>query len=172
MNIKNLILIIAIIVVVVGVTIFLISHIPHPKADSKIVMTSNATLTEGDNFTVKLTDSNGTPLSNQNINVTIVSGSNGSVQKSLVSDANGEAGFEVDTSATGNCAVMIKYAGNDEFNGCNMTENVRIEKKVVVIDTNSTNILGNNTTYSYVETYEDAYSNYYYDGDVETYVDY
>ena len=135
-------------------------------------MTSNATLTEGDNFTVKLTDSNGTPLSNQNINVTIISGSNGSVQKSLVSDANGEAGFEVDTSATGNCAVMIKYAGNDEFNGCNMTENVRIEKKVVVIDTNSTNILGNNTTYSYVETYEDAYNNYYYDGDVETYVDY
>ena len=168
MNIKNLILVIAIIAVVVCACVFLISIVPHPKADSKMVMTSNDTLTEGDNFTVKLTDLNGTPLANQKINVTIVSGRNGSVQKTLVSDANGEVGFEVDTSAIGNCAVMVKYVGNDEFNGCNLTENVRIEQKVVVI-TNSTNMTANNT--NFVETYLENY-NYYTDGDIETYVDY
>lgn len=179
MDFKKFILVIAIVVVVIGAASFLISNQAHPKQDSKVIMTSADNLTEGDNFTVKLTDLNNTPLSNQNISVTIVSGKDGSVQKNLTTDANGEAGFELNDSATGSCAVKVKYAGNEKFNGCNMTKNIVINKKVVIqIPTNSTNILANNTTGSQVQTVEDSYSNYNYNynnhkqqSDVVTYED-
>ncbi|WP_407381037.1 Ig-like domain-containing protein [Methanobrevibacter sp.] len=167
MNLKNFILVIAIIVVVIGAAVFLISNQAHPKQDSKLEIISNDTLTEGDNFTVKLTDINGTPLANQDINVTIVSTASGSIQKSLVTDENGEATFEVDATAIGNCAVKVSYGGNDEFNGCNLTQNVRINEKVV-IQINTTDLFDN---YTQTETYDDSYY-YYYEDPVETVEDY
>ena len=158
MNLKNILLVIAIIVVVAGTFMFLMEHQAHPKKDSKIMMTSADNITEGDNITVKLTDANNTPLSNQNINVSIVSGASGSVQKSFTTDGNGQVSIETDNSTTGNCALIVKYGGNDEFDGCNFTDNVIINKKVIPIKTNSTNILGNNT--SNVSTYSDGYNTY------------
>lgn len=176
MNFKNVLLVIAIIVVVIGAVSFLMAHQAHPKLDSKLAITSNDTLTEGDNFTVKLTDVNGTPISNQNVTVTIVSTNSGSVQKTLITDENGEAGFEVDDTATGNCAVKVSYGGNDEFNGCNLTQNVKIDKKVIII-ANITNITSNYTgMHDYqIETVEDDYSptyDTYGSGEIVTYESY
>lgn len=148
MNLKNIILVIAIIVVVAGTFMFLMAHQAHPKQDSKIIMTSADNLTEGDNITVKLTDANNTPLANQNLNISVVSSSSGSIQKSFTTDSNGEVTLETDNSTTGNCALIVKYGGNDEFGGCNFTDSVIINKKVVKITTNSTSILGNNTTHT------------------------
>ena len=167
MNLKNFLLVIAIIVVVIGAAAFLISNQAHPKQDSKLEILSNDTLTEGDNFTVKLADVNSTPLANQEIAVTIVSTNSESIQKNLTTDENGEATFEVDATAIGNCAVKVTYSGNDEFNGCNLTQNVRINEKVV-IKINTTDIFDN---YTQTQSYEDSYY-YYYDDSVETVEDY
>ena len=101
MNFKELILVIAIVVVVVGAAIFLMSNMAHPKADSKMIMTSNATLDDGDNFTVKLTDLNNTPIPNQSVSITLVSSSSQSVQKTLLTDKNGQASLEVNSSTKG-----------------------------------------------------------------------
>lgn len=172
MDLKELILVIAIVVVVVGAGIFLMSNMTLPKQDSKIVMASNETLEEGENFTVKLTDLNNTPIPNQSVNITLVSGSSGSIQKTLITDSSGQASFEVDASTKGSCAVKVKYAGNDKFNGCNLTENLKINEKVVIVQ-NATNITSNFTAnYNQIETVEDSYSNYYGDGAVVTYEDY
>ena len=182
MDLKELILVIAIVVVVVGAAIFLMSNMSHPKEDSKIIMTSNATLDDGDNFTVKLTDLNNNPIPDQSINVTIVSASSGSVQKTLVTDKSGQASFEVNSSTKGSCAVKVKYAGNDKFNGCNLSENLKINEKVII--QNVTNITSNftsnftnkNTGHNQIETVEDRYSSYYdygyADNNVVTYEDY
>lgn len=161
MNIKNLLLVIAIILVVIGACVFLMAHQAHPKQDSKIIMTSNDNLTEGDNFTVKLTDLNNTPISNQNLNITIVNGKGQSIQLTLMTDSNGEVSFELNKTVTGNCAVKVKYGGNDEFNGCNFTENLHINEKIIPIKTNSTMILNRtNTTHNQIETVSDR--GYYY----------
>lgn len=146
MNIKNIILVIAIILVVAGTFMFLMAHQAHPKQDTKIMMTSADNITEGDNITVKLTDVNNTPLTNQNLNISIVGGSGGSVLKSLNTDGNGEVTIETDNSTTGSCALVVKYGGNDEFDGCNFTDNLVINKKVVKVKTNLTNITSNYTT--------------------------
>ena len=63
MNLKNILLVVAIIVIVAGTFMFLMAHQAHPKHDSKIMMTSADNLTEGDNITLKLTDVNNTPIS-------------------------------------------------------------------------------------------------------------
>ena len=159
MNLKNILLVIAIIVVVAGTFMFLMAHQAHPKQDSKIVMTSSDNITEGDNITVKLTDVNNTPLKNQNINVSIVSGSSGSVQKSFKTDGNGLVTFKTNNSTTGNCALVVKYVGNDDFDGCNISDTVNINKKVIPIKTNSTSILGKNATNTY--KYRSNISTYY-----------
>ncbi|MBR6024417.1 MAG: hypothetical protein IK044_05585 [Methanobrevibacter sp.] len=148
MNIKNILLVIAIILVVAGTFMFLMAHQAHPKQDTKIMMTSADNITEGDNITVKLTDANNTPLTNQNLNVSIVGGSGESVLKSLTTDGNGEATVETDNSTTGSCALVVKYGGNDEFDGCNFTDNVVINKKVVKVKTNLTNTSSNYSTYT------------------------
>ena len=160
MNFKNIILVIAIIVVVIGAAAFLMSHKAHPKDDSRISMVSASNLTEGDNFTVKLTDINGTALPNQNLNIIIVGDGGNSTQMNLTTNSTGEASFELDGSTFGNCAVKVKYSGNDKYNGCNFTDNIRINQKVVIIQTNQTTF--NNTT-------NNTYTSYsYYDDEVVT----
>lgn len=160
MNLKNILLVVAIIVIVAGTVMFLMAHQAHPKQDSKIMMTSADNLTEGDNITLKLTDVNNTPISNQNVAVSIVNSSGKSLQKSLTTGVNGEVTFKTDNLTTGSCAIVVKYNGNDKFDGCNFTENVNInKKKVIPIKTNSTQILGNNTKInksSNVSTYYDT----------------
>lgn len=160
MNLKNILLVVAIIVIVAGTVMFLMAHQAHPKHDSKIMMTSADNLTEGDNITLKLTDVNNTPISNQNVAVSIVNSSGKSLQKSLTTGVNGEVTFKTDNLTTGSCAIVVKYNGNDKFDGCNFTENVNInKKKVIPIKTNSTQILGNNTKInksSNVSTYYDT----------------
>ena len=162
MNFKNIILVILIIVIFAGTFMFLMAHQAHPKETSKIMMTSADNLTEGDNITVKLTDANNTPLANQVVNFSVVTESSGSVQKSFTTGSNGTVTFKTNNSTTGNCAIIIKYGGNEKFNGCNFTENVNINKKVVIpIKTNSTSILGNNTTKKSTNIYSNNTLNYY-----------
>ena len=78
----------------------------------------------------------------------------------LTTNSTGEASFELDGSTFGNCAVKVKYSGNDKYNGCNFTDNIRINQKVVIIQTNQTTF--NNTT-------NNTYTSYsYYDDEVVT----
>ena len=180
MNFKNILLVIAIIVVVSGAAMFLMAHQAHPKMDSKVIMASADNITEGDNITVKLTNINNTPLANQNLNVTIVGSSGGFHQKILTTDSQGQASMQVDNSTIGNCVIKVKYGGNDKYNGCNFSDTLIINQKVIIqIPTNSTSIIGNNTTVTTTNgSANQQYSNYeynyryYYSDDVVTVEDY
>lgn len=147
MKLKNILLVVAIIIIVIGTFTFLVSHQAHPKADSKIIITSDVNLTEGDSLSVKLTDMNSTPLANQTLNITIFDSSGKVNQQILTTNETGEASFEVDNSTLGNCVVKVKYGGNDEFNGCNFTDNIIINQKVILKITNTTSVVfGQNNT--------------------------
>ncbi len=164
MNFKNILLVIAIIVVVIGAFSFLMSHQASPKTDSKITIASAANLTEGDNVSFQLTDVNGTPIANQTLNVTVFESSGKTFPVLLSTDANGKADFEVNSTMEGQCVVKVKFAGNDKFDGCNATKNIVINKKVVKINTNSSNILPQNSTYQNRSVYTTTDTNSYSDG--------
>ncbi len=147
MKLKNILLVVAIIVVVIIAFTFLVNHQAHPKQDTKAVITNGTNLTEGQNVTVKLMDSNGKPLSGQSISVTVIGNKGGYNQKNLTTDKYGEANITVDNRTIGSCAVKVQYDGNDQYSGCNFTDNIVVNKKPVIkVTTNSTGILGNNTT--------------------------
>lgn len=166
MNLKNILLVVAIILVVIAAFTFLMAHQAHPKQDTKIIITNGTNLTEGDNLTLKLTDLNGTPLSGQQLNVTVFDSSGGFNQKMLNTDDNGQVSFKVDNKTIGNCVVKVKYNGNEKFDGCNFTDNIIVNKKVIIpVKINSTNITGYNYTYS---NYTKTDSNYYGNSDVIT----
>ncbi len=173
MNYKNILLVIAIIIVVAGAFLFLMSHQATHKEDSKIAITSAANLTEGDNVSFQLTDINGTPISGQNVNVSIFNSTGGVSQQILTTDANGRVSFETNSTTTGNCVIKIKFGGNDIFNGCNLTQNIVINKKVIQI-VNNTNITTFN--YSAQNTHTESSQNYhsggYNDENVVTVQDY
>ena len=164
MNFKNILLVIAIIVVVIGAFSFLMSHQASPKIDTKITVTSAANLTEGDNISFQLTDINGTPIANQTLNTTVFESSGKTFPMVLHTDANGKAGFEVNSTMAGQCVVKIKFAGNDKYDGSNATQNIMINKKVVKITTNSSSILQRNSSYQNRSVYTTTDTNSYSDG--------
>ena len=66
------------------------------KKDSKINVTSNTTLKSQDNFTVKLTDSDGKAISNQEIKITFNAGNGTQINKTLKTNESGEASFKLE----------------------------------------------------------------------------
>ena len=171
MNLKNILLVIAIIFVVAFAFAFLISHQAHPKEDSRLEMTSEANLTEGDNVTFRLSDANGTPIAGHVLNITIFDSSGRFDQQILTTDSNGQVSFELSNKTLGNCVIKVKFPGNDVFNGCNLTENIIINQKIIPIIINSTSLFANNTTTTYTQPTTYDY-NYYESDDVITVEDY
>ena len=68
-------LVVVLVVMVAAGVIFL--NPGHAKVDSRAVVTSNSTLQDGDNFTIRLTDLNNTPIANQRVNITIIDANGG-----------------------------------------------------------------------------------------------
>ena len=72
MESKNIIIVLIVIILILAVMIGItVLHPFDTKQASKVKITSNKTLTEGDNLTVKLTDLNKTPISKADVNIII-----------------------------------------------------------------------------------------------------
>ena len=129
---KNKIIIIALIVVIVALLIAIAATtMPNVnKKDTNVTYKGKSKITEGDTINLKLTDVNGTPLANQTVNVTVTDKDKSNSYYSVVTNANGIGKLKSDKSA-GNYTVFISYGGNDEYNACNFTKKITIEKEVV-----------------------------------------
>ena len=129
---KNKIIIIVLIVVIAALLIAIAATtMPSVnKKDTNVTYKGKSKITEGDTINMKLTDVNGTPLANQTVNVKVTDKDKSSSYYSVVTNANGIAKLKSDKSA-GNYTVFINYGGNDEYNTCNFTKKITIEKEVV-----------------------------------------
>ena len=97
MESKNIIIILIVIIVILAAAIgFMVLKPMHAKEPTKIKVDSNKTLYEGDNLSVKLTDLNKTPLSKQNVNIT-VKNSKGKVvaNKTVKTNSKGKAKLDL-----------------------------------------------------------------------------
>lgn len=129
---KNIIIAILVIIVVILAVVLGATLMPQANAqkDSKIAITSNKTMQEGDKLTVKLTDMNKTPIENGVVNITI-SDKNGKVvaQKSLKTNSKGKANMDLDLDP-GKYDVNATFSGNDNFTGNTTSKKITIEEKV------------------------------------------
>ena len=128
---KNIIIILVVIIVILAAAIgFTVLKPMHAKEPTKIKVTSNKTLNEGDGLSVKLTDLNKTPLSKQNVNIT-VKNSKGKVvaNKTVKTDDKGNAKMDLKLKK-GNYDVAVSYGGNENYTGNNTTQKLTIKEKV------------------------------------------
>ena len=118
-----------IIVVLAAIIGFTVLNPMHAKEPTKIKITSNKTLTEGDNFSLQLTDLNKTALSKQKVNIT-VKNSKGKVvlNKTVKTNDKGKAKLDLDLKK-GKYNVTVSYDGNENYTGNNTTQKLTIKEK-------------------------------------------
>ena len=124
-----------IIVILAAAIGFMVLKPMHAKEPTKIKVTSNKTLYEGKDLTVKLTDLNKTPLSKQKVNITIKN-SKGKVvaNKTVKTDDKGNAKMDLKLKK-GQYDVTVNYAGNENYTGNNTTQKLTIKEKKIVAQT-------------------------------------
>ena len=129
---KNIIIIlVAIIVVLAAIIGFTVLNPMHAKEPTKIKITSNKTLYEGDELSVKLFDLNKAPLSKEKVNITIKN-SKGKVvvNKTVKTNDKGKAKLDLDLKK-GKYNVTVSFSGNENYTGSNTTQKLTVEEKVV-----------------------------------------
>lgn len=172
-NNKLIIALVVILIIMIAAGIFLLNP-GHAKVDSRVIVTSNSTLHDGDNFTIRLTDLNNTPISNQRVNITIIDANGGKNPQAVTTDANGDGRLQLNGLTLGNYTVNVTYGGNNNYTVCNTTQRLQMTEKVTPqASTTSTSSPNKNYDDGYWETSMDAdfeyHTEYYSDGNFRQY---
>ena len=95
---KNIIIILIVIIVILAAALgVMFLQTSNAKEPTIIKITSNKTLTEGDNLSIKLTDSNSTAISNETVKITIVDKKGKAiVNKTVKTNSKGKAKVDLD----------------------------------------------------------------------------
>ena len=166
MESKNIIIVLIVIIVILAVMIGItVLHPFDSKEPSKVKITSNKTLTEGDNLTLQLTDLNKTALSKQKVNVT-VKDSKGKVvlNKTVKTNDKGKAKLDPELKK-GKYNVTVSYGGNENYAGNNTTQNLTIKEKVVEAQQSPSSSNGGSSEFS--DWYDSEGHHHYYENGQE-----
>ena len=126
---KNKLIIIALIAIILALLVGIFVSMPNfSKTDSQLEIIGNDTLAEGSNLQIKLTDANGTGLSNQTVKITFTDKDNSTSDYSVVTNDEGVGELKIDKTA-GEYDINVAYDGNDGYNDCNATKKITIEKE-------------------------------------------
>jgi len=168
-NDKIIIALVVVLIVILAAGVLFLNP-GHAKVDSKVIVTSNTTLHDGENFTIRLTDLNKTPIANQRVNITIIDANGENNPQTVTTDANGDGNLQLNGLNPGEYTFNVTYGGNENYTGCNLTPKITIEKKVDEKTTQTTQSTQDNekpaddlglsqhkaNDYEYVGTYADG----------------
>lgn len=122
-----LLLIIIALLVAFGVMII---NPANAKIDTKLTVTSNTTLHDGDSFSFVLTDLNGTPITNQTVNITIIDANGGKNPQQVKTDGMGNGILQLNGLTPGEYIFNVTYGGNDNYSASNITQKIEIKEIV------------------------------------------
>lgn len=157
---KNIIMILVIVIVILAAVIGIaILHPFDSKEPSKIKITSNKTLTEGESLSVKLTDLNKTAIPKQNVNITVTNAKGKVVADKVVkTDSKGKAKMDLKLKK-GKYDVNVTYGGNENYTGNNTTQKLTIKEEEKVVASQPTS-----SSDTYVERSDGTLTYGYKDG--------
>ena len=135
-NDKIIIALVVVLIVILAAGVLFLNH-SHAKIDSRVIVTSNSTLYDGDNFTIRLIDLNNTPIANQRVNITIIDANGGENPQVITTDANGDGSLQLNGLAVGNYTINVTYEGNDNYTVCNTTQKLTIAEKVTTSESST-----------------------------------
>ncbi|WP_407421230.1 Ig-like domain-containing protein [Methanobrevibacter sp.] len=107
------------------------------KTDSVIAVTSNDTLYDGDYFSISLADINGTPLTNQTVEITIVDANGGKNPQQVTTDEMRNGMLQLNGLTVGEYTVNITYSGNDNYSDSSLTQKISIKEAQKQTDSSS-----------------------------------
>ena len=126
---NNKLIIIALVAIIAILAIGIFVAMPNfNKENTNLDFKSKTTLTEGDSLKIKLTDMNGNAIVGQTINVTVTDKNGASDYHSVVTNSEGTGKLKMEKSP-GKYDVTVTYGGNDDYNGCNATKQIKIKEK-------------------------------------------
>ena len=141
------------------------------QKDTKITVTSNSSLYDGDNFTILLSDDSNVPLANQKVNITIIDSNAVENRQVVTTDANGIGVLQLSGFEPGDYTFKLSFAGNGNLNPCTATSFVKIIEEVVEeVLPYDWNI--SEDYYDYDSGYDEGYEGDYYDYDYDYDYDY
>ena len=123
---KIIIALVAILIVILVAGIFILNP-GHAKTDSKIIVTSNSTLHDGDSFSIVLTDLNNTPIANQVVNITIVDANGAENHQQVTTDGSGNGMLQLNGLTVGKYNVVVTYGGNENYSNSNTTQSLEMK---------------------------------------------
>lgn len=159
---RNILIIIGLIIVILALLIGIGVTTIQPPAKEEAILTimNNDTIYEGDSIKFKLTDVNGTPLSSQSVNVTIADENGATDSYSVVTNTEG-IGALAFNKTVGKYTVNCTFAGNDDFDRCNVTKKLTVEEKAAVAEVSS---------YSSSSAQPKTYASGLTDAEIEAYI--
>lgn len=132
-------LIVIFLIILAGIIVFAQTNV---KTDTKINFLSNASLKNGESVEFQLLDSQGKPLTNQNVNISF--GHNGKIEHySITTDQEGKGALRINNEESGNYSVNVNYGGDGKHNPCSASQNIKIGDEPVENGSSSTSSSGN-----------------------------
>lgn len=117
-----LIAIIAILLILIGFTVFPTMM----KEDCQLEITNPESLNEGDNITVKLSDSKNNPISDKNIKV-VLNSSNNTQEYVIKTDSNGIATLTLTEENNGTHNLTCSFEGDDTYKSTSATKKITVK---------------------------------------------
>ena len=135
---RNKLIIIALLVIIVVLLVAIVAVTSNfNKTDTHLEIMGNDTLNKGDALQIKLTDADGTALSNQTVAIAITDSSGKtSDYHSVVTNDEGIGSLKLDKT-DGEYDVTVSYDGKDNCNPSNVTKKIIIKEKVAETQTTS-----------------------------------
>ena len=136
MNYKITIGILMAIIIVLIVGIITVMPNLH-KQESKIIMTSNASLYENESISIELKDSNNNSIANSQV-IIVFKDQNGTIiNKTLTTDNSGMGHLSLNGLSAGKYNATIIFNGNDKFLNSSLFTNLEIKELVKVQQTHT-----------------------------------
>ena len=110
----KIIIILLVIVMALLIAAFMLFG-PFAGKDVQMNVITADTLSDGDNFGISLKSSDGTPVANAVVNVTIIDGSGGENHQVITTDANGEGYLPMNGLTPGKYNMELSYSGGNGF---------------------------------------------------------
>ena len=148
---KNIIIILIVIIIVLAAALGVMFSQQMTKEKSNLTI-ADKKINVGDSLVVKLTDSNGNPISNETINIKLTDESGKSINKDIKTNSKGKAKYKMDEK--GKYSVECKFNGNGQYASSSVLGNVSVKKA-------TTNLVGEDKTSNYDSVSglsEDGYS--------------
>jgi hypothetical protein len=135
-NVTILSIIAIILIIIIVILCFGSNFSSILKQETDLTITSNSTLNNGDNFTVKLTDSNGEAIGNKTIYISLTDAEGNVNNLNITTNEKGVASFGINANS-GNYSTKCVFLGDDNYDSSNVTQIISIENMVVSLDSNS-----------------------------------